>query len=245
MDLKELTRDSLTRHPWETARLRALHRIIRPHLFNGMKVLDVGCGDGFISRELFSELQTKDITAVDIYLTDDQLMKLNRTRLNISYLNKFPDSSDFDLLLLLEVLEHLEDDAGFLADLVTRYASPGTKFIITVPAFQSLYGPHDINLGHYRRYGLTDIESLILNQGLNVISSGYLFASLLLPKYILCNIFKSGKYSKGVGSWSGSRFKTGFFEMLLNADNHFLLSLAKIGVKIPGLTGWLLCEKRA
>ena len=59
MDLKEFDNTHTRRHPWETARLKALATILRPHLFNAIKVLDVGCGDGFISTGLFSYLTAK------------------------------------------------------------------------------------------------------------------------------------------------------------------------------------------
>jgi len=244
MDLKEFNTTCAMRHPWETARLKALATILRPHLFNEIKVLDVGCGDGFISRGLFSSLQTKNITAVDINLSDSQLSEFNLESSEIKYSRDLPDNGTFDLVLLLDVVEHIDDDVSFLADIVRRYLSKGGKMLLTVPAFQSIYGQHDINLGHYRRYSLQELENLAESAGLVIISSGYLFASLLLPKYLLCSLLKIDRYTEGVGRWTGGRFLTSMLESLLNLDNRLLLFLSRFGMKIPGLTGWILCEKR-
>lgn len=244
MDLKEFNNTSATRHPWETARLKALAAILRPHLFEKIKVLDVGCGDGFISTGLFSRLKAKKITAVDINLSDEQLQEFNQVADDITYTREIPDNAQFDLVLLLDVLEHVKDDAGFLAGIVDNQLQRSGRILITVPAFQSIYGQHDVNLGHYRRYRIQELKSLAESAGLCIISSGYLFASLLLPKYILCSLLKIERYSEGVGKWSGGSLLTQLLESLLNFDNRLLLSLSRVGIRIPGLTGWLLCEKQ-
>jgi SAM-dependent methyltransferase len=244
MDLKEFDKTKANRHPWETARLRALSTILRPHLFNGVKILDVGCGDGFISRGLFSHLQIKEITAVDVHLSDKQLLEFNNSSNQMAYMRELPDSGTFDLVLLLDVLEHVKDDAIFFSDIVRRHMSKGDKILLTVPAFQSIYGYHDVNLGHYRRYNLNELESLAISGGIKILSSGYLFASLLLPKYFLCKLFNIGRVSEGVGQWTGGRYLTYILNCFLNIDNSLLLFLSRIGIKLPGLTGWVLCEKQ-
>ncbi len=243
MDLKEFNNTKVKRHPWETARLRALHNILAPHLFSGIKVLDVGCGDGFISENLFSRLQEKEVTAVDIHLTDDQLLRFNSSPGGIRYVRDLPDNGCYDLCMLLDVLEHVEDDAAFLAGIANRYLAGGGRVMITVPAFQSIYGRHDVKLGHYRRYSLRGLESLVRSGGLRILSSGYLFASLLLPKHFLCNVLGREDYSEGVGGWHGGKSLTFILEKLLDLDNAVLIALSRLGIKIPGLTGWVLCEK--
>lgn len=243
MDLKEFNSLSVSRHPWETARLKALSEVLHPYLFNDIKVLDVGCGDGFISENLFSRLQAKEVTAVDINLSDNQLLQFNESGIGIRYVRELPDNGAYDLCMLLDVLEHVESDADFLFGIVNRYMDRKSKILITVPAFQAIYGRHDVNLGHFRRYSLRELESLVQSGGLRILSSGYLFASLLFPKYILCNLLNVGGYSEGVGQWQGGRFLTAILEKLLTLDNSLLIALSRLGVKIPGLTGWVLCEK--
>jgi SAM-dependent methyltransferase len=243
MDLREFDNQSTNRHPWETARLKALSTILRPHLFERIKVLDVGCGDGFISTGLFSHLGAKKVTAVDINLSDEQIDAFNQASNKITYTREIPGDAQFDLVLLLDVLEHIKNDAGFLAAIVKDQLQSSGRILITVPAFQSIYGQHDINLGHFRRYHLESLEKLATTTGLKIISSGYLFTSLLIPKYLICTILKINPYAKGIGQWDGGRLLTWTLEVLLNIDNSLLLFLARFGIKLPGLSGWILCEK--
>lgn len=244
MDLKELYNIQAKRHPWETARLKAVRRILSAYLFEGIKVLDLGCGDGYISRSLFSHLRNKEITAVDIHFSDERMVELNNLSCGIKYQKEMPAEGVYGLILLLDVIEHVEHDRSFLANLVGRYISMKGKVIITVPAFQSIYGRHDAFLGHHRRYNLKELEEIITACGLDVLSSGYLFFSLLLPKLVLYKFLKTGKCTEGVGNWSRGEGVTNFIESILNIDNSFLISAASLGIKIPGLTGWALCEKR-
>jgi len=244
MDLKELYNIHHNRHPWETSRLNALRRLLLPHIFEGIKVLDIGCGDGFISRNLFSHLQSKEVTAVDIHLSDERIQEIVNLSCGIKYQRDLPEAGVFDLVLLLDVIEHVEYDHSFLANLVGRYISRKSMVMITVPAFQSIYGSHDVFLGHYRRYNLKTLMQLSTACGLCVLSSGYLFSTLLLPKIILYNLLNTDGNPEGVGNWRRGNGVTRLIESILNIDNKLLLTADRIGIKFPGLTGWVLCEKR-
>ena len=60
-------------------------------------------------------------------------------------------------MLLMDVIEHIEDDVGLVGEYVNKVA-PGTQFIATVPAFMWLWSGHDVFLEHVRRYTLPRIE---------------------------------------------------------------------------------------
>lgn len=244
MDLKEAGTDSVTRHPWETTRLRALKTILAPRMFEGMRVLDIGCGDGFVAGNLFRDLAKREVTAVDTNLSDDLIARFSEADPAISYRRDIPTGGTYDLVLLLDVLEHVEDDRSMLQGLVEKYLKPEGAVLITVPAFNSIYSEHDAFLGHYRRYNLDQLERLATGCGLAIRRSGYLFASLLLPKLILFKLLKSASSTDGVGNWRKGRFITSVVEQVLNLDNRVLLAAGRLGVKMPGLTGWVLCEKR-
>lgn len=101
MDIKEIYNIQAKRHPWETSRLKAIQKILHPVLFEGIKVLDVGCGDGFISRGLFNEMSSKVVTAVDINLSDELMDYLTDLTKWIKYSKKVPVKESYDLVLLL------------------------------------------------------------------------------------------------------------------------------------------------
>lgn len=244
MDLKEIKTIHINRHPWETARLKALRKIMSPQIFEGIKILDVGCGDGFISKGLFSHIRHAEITAVDIHLSDEMILEHKTLSNGIKYQREIPEEEIYDLILLLDVIEHVENDQGFLSAIVDKHILPNGKVMITAPAFQSIYGRHDTILGHYRRYNLNELKGLTAACGLNVLSSGYLFSSLLIPKYMLYKLLNTGKGSEGVGNWRRGKVVTNIIEKILNIDNSLLISVCRLGIKIPGLTGWVLCEKR-
>jgi hypothetical protein len=79
----------------------------------------------------------------------------------------------------MDVLEHVENDLNLL-QLSLQEAKPGATILITVPAFQSLWSPHDVYLEHFRRYKLKEVVSLVEKCELTVMRSCYLF-SFLFP----------------------------------------------------------------
>ena len=244
MDIKELFDIKARRHPWETARLKAIQRVLRPVMREGINVLDIGCGDGFISHGLAQHLHIKKITAVDINLTDELLSELNSFTDYIKYSRNMPLHTDFDLILLLDVIEHVESDTIFLKELVSNYLCGTGIIMLTAPAFSFLYGRHDVALGHYRRYSLDDLISVANASGLDVVSSGYFFTSLILPKLLMYKLTKVGDEVKGVGRWDKNRCITAIMVMLFNIENSLLFLFSRMGIKIPGLTGWALCKKK-
>src|SRR5262249_56745794 len=77
------------------------------------------------------------------------------------------DSESFDLVTALDVVEHLDDDVKGLAE-IRRVLKPGAPAVIFVPAFQSLWGPNDVQSGHKRRYRLNQLRLAVEQSGLRV-----------------------------------------------------------------------------
>ncbi len=246
MDLKEMRDEQLVRHPWETARAAALAGLLEPCLHQGMSVLDLGCGDGYLSRTLFRHLHGSRVTAVDPNLTPGQLVLLRERGQGIDYRTELPpEDSRFDLTLLLDVLEHVPEDRDFLAQVVARHTEKGGHVLVTVPAFPALYSGHDFSLRHYRRYRMQELEGRLASAGLAVVASGHLFASLLFPKYFLFKLLDRSLGAAGGGCWRGGRILTSILEMWFKLENSLMILLARRGVRLPGLTAWALCQKMA
>jgi SAM-dependent methyltransferase len=79
-----------------------------------------------------------------------------------------------------DVLEHIEDDAGFLG-LVTGLLQPGGRFYCTVPAAQSLWSQEDVFAGHHRRYSKGRLRRVLEQAGLRVEFVSHFFAWLVAP----------------------------------------------------------------
>ena len=90
--------------------------------------------------------------------------------------------TSFDLILLLDVLEHVADDRQLLGTLVRENLTAGGHALISVPAWPLLFSSHDVRLHHYRRYTPASARLLIRGAGLEIIRSAGLFHSLILPR---------------------------------------------------------------
>lgn len=248
MDLREFRNLNKIRHPWETSRVKAFMSILKDTNSN-LNVLDIGCGDGFVCRELIKTMGAKRVTGVDVNLTESLVEGFQKAGGGIVYLNSLPDERGgrYNLILLLDVLEHMADDRAFLSNVTDKYLAAGGRALVSVPAFNLLFSSHDRFLEHYRRYRLKELVTLAEGSGLVCVSFGYLFTTLLFARIISVffeKIFKTTPRSKGVGDWRFGEAAAQFFEFIFNIDNKISLTLNRLGIKLPGLSVWVLCEKR-
>jgi SAM-dependent methyltransferase len=93
--------------------------------------------------------------------------------------NPFAGAARFDLVVALDVLEHIDDDVASLRSLATALG-PGGRLLLTVPAYPWLFSGHDHIHHHRRRYTRGTLERVATDAGLRVHRCGY-FNSLLLP----------------------------------------------------------------
>lgn len=251
MDLRE-SKNNVNRHPWELARVTILGAILHQYccLRENLGILDVGCGDAFVAYNVFRGWPNKFIHGYDVYLTEEKIKQFSMQYPDVSFLNRPEDlqKNIYDVVFLLDVLEHVKDDQDTLSQVVSDYLKPEGLVLIIVPAFQPLFSKHDEFLKHYRRYSRYAINNLIEMVGLKKISDGYLFSSLLIPRMIDCCLEKimpgKNKNIVGIGSWTRGPFLTNIIKMFLDIDNQLLFQLKKLGIKIPGLSIWAVCRKR-
>ncbi|MBF0553531.1 MAG: methyltransferase domain-containing protein [Nitrospirae bacterium] len=252
MDLKELEVFSGKRHPYETARYRILLSILSPYIKgeDNLKVLDVGSGDGYISKEMLKCNPGIIITCVDVYLTDEIILQQPQLDGRLRFYKNYEDIADirYDIILMLDVLEHEKNDKELLAMMVNEHMKKNGMLLLKVPAFQFLFGDYDILYKHYRRYRLGEVVDLAKNCNLKIIASGYLFFSLLILRFISSiahRLLSPGKKQqfKRLGTWNKGWFITSLIETLLVYENKFILFLSRNNIKLPGLSAWVLCEK--
>jgi SAM-dependent methyltransferase len=84
---------------------------------------------------------------------------------------------------MFDVIEHIEDDAAFVAHVAEAMAPNGMVFI-TVPAYQFLWSADDTFAGHYRRYTLRKLNRLLSHAGFERVSSSYFYSLLVFPIFI-------------------------------------------------------------
>lgn len=171
MDLKEedILGAGIGRHWYYRSKAAALRRAV-----SGLaprRLLDVGAGSGFFSRHLLSETAAAGALCVDIGYPADRDDQVGGKP--VLY-RRDTGPTDCDLVLMMDVLEHVDDDRG----LVRHYASKvpsGAHFLVTVPAFAFLWSGHDVFLEHKRRYRLPGIEAVLRDAGLEIVRGSYYF----------------------------------------------------------------------
>lgn len=242
MDLRERGSTG-SRHPWELARIRALKRIVRRvHPSPRATVLDVGTGDGFALSALFPTG-----TGLDPNFDADQLAELRRRHPGARWVRSLDelDGERFDGALFLDVLEHVEDDVGLIAEIADRALRADSWAIATVPAFQGLFTAHDTFLAHHRRYTRRQLVDALTAGGLHVQECGYLFTSLLAPRAAqrVLEAVRGPGSTMGIGDWGGGPVLTRVIERLLSADARLGLKLQRLGLTLPGLSVWATCRR--
>jgi SAM-dependent methyltransferase len=177
--MAEIDRD----HWWFVGRRKILTALIarfRPKQ-TPLRILEIGCGTGSNIAML------QQFGTVDAVEPDDgaRAFAVSRTGLSIKggYLPDVPlDDGAYDLIVLLDVLEHIPDDRGALTALRPKLA-PGGRLLVAVPAMPSLWSGHDVAHHHQRRYTRATLDRVVQAAGFRVIHRTG-FNTLLLPAIV-------------------------------------------------------------
>ena len=123
------------RHPWETARAAFFLRLLTKHGLcdEASSWLDAGAGDAWFAAQLRQQVpRDATITCWDVNYTREDVAELGRSVAGISFVAERPEQR-FDRILLLDVIEHVEDDVTFLASLVDNVLREEGVVVISVP----------------------------------------------------------------------------------------------------------------
>ncbi|HEY6951605.1 MAG TPA: class I SAM-dependent methyltransferase [Bacteroidota bacterium] len=178
-----------TRHWWFVARQRIIEDLIvrKAGIERGSRVLDIGCGTGAVLAS-FSQ-------RYEAYGTDTSPLAIEFCRkrgLQNAYegtLSSLPHPElKFDLVLLLDVIEHIDDDVAMLKD-ASNVLKPGGLALITVPAYQFLWSRHDTLNFHKRRYVKSQLRQVVEQAGLKIEFATY-FNTFLFPLALVGRLFE-------------------------------------------------------
>lgn len=146
---------------------------IRNHL--GAKVLEIGCGVGTFTRligETGAEVLGLDINKEFVEVARQATSDIDLVKVDQADVTNGDWNKEFDTVVALDVIEHIEDDRAMLEALFAAL-HPGGTAIIKVPAMQSIYGTLDEVVGHYRRYSRKTIEAVMSEAGFESIDVHY------------------------------------------------------------------------
>jgi len=169
-----------TAHWWYRVR-RDLTRKLITQFAGGrdLKILDIGCGTGGLMRELeaFGEVHGVDNSEQAIAFCHTR--GVMNTKLGSITDIPYPAGS-FDVVLALDVLEHVDDDIRGISEM-KRVLRPGGIMIIFSPAFQFLWGTTDEVGHHHRRYTLPELRQKLSREQVTIEFSSYFNFFLFLP----------------------------------------------------------------
>ncbi len=194
MDLKELNSGiDQNRHWYYQTKKKPLLRFVEKIVCKekGMNILDIGSGSGFFSNEIVEHFGNRigDVIQCDIGYSEEDIKTCIGTR--VKRIVNLPDRISNSIIIMMDVLEHIEDDEKFLQEIVSRCEGNNNYFFITVPAFENIWSDHDVYLGHYRRYTVESLSKLVVDQ--DVFGVHYIFGSLYPAAYLKRKIEEGSK----------------------------------------------------
>jgi 2-polyprenyl-3-methyl-5-hydroxy-6-metoxy-1,4-benzoquinol methylase len=149
-----------------------IYGLAEPYL--GHRVLEVGAGHGAITSLL---ARGATVTATDLSkrcadILEERYGDHPRVRVHHGAIDDGTLGHDYDSVVLVNVLEHMEHDVEALRELADRLVSGG-HVILYVPAFESLYGRFDQMVGHHRRYRRSTLAAAVDDAGLELVEARY------------------------------------------------------------------------
>ncbi len=172
-------------HPWFRARLFFVKNALSFFETKDVKILDFGCGSG-AALDVCKNLGFVQTLGLDV--SNDCVESTRRRGIRAEKIGlEFPEvKEDFDLIICLDVLEHLQDDVDYLSKLKNLLRTNG-RILVSVPAHQLLWSSHDDSNHHFRRYSRKSFIRLVNASQLKIVEIRY-WNSLLFPLFVFSRI---------------------------------------------------------
>lgn len=180
---------------WFLARNRLIEWLISKHIrCSDAQFMEIGCGTGFVLQMICrsnpkwkccgSEYHNEGIHFARNRVPDDVVFFQMDAR-------SIPFDKEFDVIGAFDVIEHIEDDIGVIAEVFSALKAGGF-FLVSVPQHQFLWSRYDEVGCHFRRYSRIEIHTKIEQAGFEIIDSTS-FNALLLPLMFISRMFKKRK----------------------------------------------------
>lgn len=153
-------------HFWIRRRFEVMRRLANETVTNAKRAAEIGCGNGLLQRDI------EDYYGIPVagFELNEVALQKNVSRMSPLYCYNIHQRNPefrghFDLLLLFDVLEHIEDEGAFLRSVKFHLAESGT-LLINVPAHQFFFSDYDRAAGHIRRYSIEQLVKVAERNGL-------------------------------------------------------------------------------
>ena len=169
-------------HWWYVARRKIIFDWLQRAATPGgrQRILDIGCGTGF-NIECLHALGFHNVVGLDVASDALRFCRSRRLRMLVQGDATSPPfvSGSFDMILALDLVEHVEDDVTALRALHDALA-PGGHLLVFTPAFQFLWSNQDAVSHHFRRYTARELRAKLAAAGFDVVKASYT-NTLLFP----------------------------------------------------------------
>jgi 2-polyprenyl-3-methyl-5-hydroxy-6-metoxy-1,4-benzoquinol methylase len=166
-------------HFWIRRRFNVVKCLLHGLSLQEWRVAEVGCGHGLVQQQFEQEFGAA-VDGIELNLGSLRQNVSTRGRLlHYDICERRPEfGGQYDLVVLFDVLEHIEKEAQFL-EAIKFLAKDHGHLLINVPAIQNLYSEYDRCAGHLRRYALPNLIRLLRSQDLEILAATYWGLALL------------------------------------------------------------------
>ena len=188
-------------HFWMRWRFDILCRQMRRFGITPGKTLEIGCGHGVLRQQMEDAFMVP-VDGCDLNQYALRMAPAGRGRLLVyNIFDRLPEMCGvYDMILLMDVIEHLDDDLGFLQASL-EHLKPRGIVAVNVPAHAGLYSKYDTVAGHKRRYNSSSISTLFQKSNvapLAMVNWGLSLVPVLLVRKLLLK-FVSNERTIGAG----------------------------------------------
>lgn len=213
-------------HFWIKARFDALKLHLNKIDLRGSKLFEVGCGNGMIINQ-FEREYNATVDGCDLNMLALRQAKGHRGKLYC--LNIFEPPKDFvkkyDGVLLMDVIEHIDDDSTFLKASI-QYVKDDGLVMINVPAINLFFSKYDTAAGHKRRYNKTMMRKVLGENNITPLAIyywGFTLVPVVLLRKLVLKIF-GGKNTIRTGFHPPNEFTNRMFNGILSLENRLMNS---------------------
>ncbi|MEA2883938.1 MAG: hypothetical protein QOH32_3194 [Bradyrhizobium sp.] len=216
---------------WFRARNRLIEDLCRRYFSGARRILELGCGTGYVTQELRKALPDATISASEIYARG-----LNHARRRLGGgvellqmdAREIPYREEFDLICAFDVLEHIDEDTRVLKRIVEAL-TPGGGVMLSVPQHRFLWSQADVYSHHKRRYLSSELTTKCVTAGLTVVRDTSFVCSLLPLMFIQRFTERKGSNFDPRSEHTLPRLLDRAFEIALNLERR----LIQTGISLP------------
>lgn len=209
-------------HWWFVARRNIINAFIDKIGFDkNISIFEIGCGNGANLNFLSKHGQVTAVEKSETALNNAKNKNIG-TILQGELPNNIPSriNQKFDLIIMLDVLEHIDEDEACLK-LLHKYAAENGRLLLTVPAHQHLWSIHDEVHQHKRRYSIHQINELLINNGWKIKYTSF-FNSFLFPLALFDRKFGSAPSKKNYKLNTPTTSLNWFFQQIFNLEQYLI-----------------------